>query len=227
MRRVDRLIAGDTMLTVRFDEALAFTSRLHCSQKRKGTEIPYMSHLLAVSALVLEHGGTEDLAIAALLHDSIEDQGQSYPGGREALRQKIKELFGESVLEVVNGCTDDDGFMKSDRSSGWRDRKLAYLQHLETASSKVKLVSCADKLHNARCILSDYRRQGDLIWARFRTKKASDQVWLYSEYCKRYAGDPIDLAVELYRTVEELRRLCISNGTEMGIEEPCYSNRVG
>lgn len=203
-----------SLLTIRFDEAIRFASRLHSSQVRKGSQIPYLSHLLAVSSLVMEHAGSEDEAIAALLHDAIEDRGDSYPGGRAELRRQISELFGDPVLEIVNGCTDDEGFTKSDGPSGWRERKLAYISHLETASSSVRLVSCADKLHNARCLVSDYRRDGDRIWARFRTGQASDQLWVYSELCIRFAGNPGNLAAELSWTVEELRRLCGYAGTE-------------
>jgi (p)ppGpp synthase/HD superfamily hydrolase len=204
------MIVSKTMLTVRFDEAVRFASRLHCSQLRKGTQIPYLSHLLAVSSLVMEHGGSEDQAIAALLHDAIEDCGATYAAGRDGLRRQIRELFGPLVLEIVNGCTDDEGFEKSE----WRERKLQYLYHLDTASSPVKLVSCADKVHNARCLLADYRSKGNLIWQRFRTKSAADQLWYYSELCRRFAGDPGDLAAELTRTVEELRRLCEGSKAE-------------
>ena len=196
------------MFTVRFDEALRFACRLHSSQLRKGTKTAYVSHLLAVCSLVMEHGGNEDESIAALLHDAIEDQGDSYPGGRNGLRLHIRELFGAPVLDIVEGCTDDEGFVKTEGPSGWRERKLAYLDHLSGASPSVHLVSCADKLHNARCVLADYRRLGDQIWARFRTGSAADQLWVYSELCKRFEGNPQELGAELSRTVGELRRLC-------------------
>lgn len=148
-------------LSTRFDEALIFASRLHAKQVRKGSGIPYISHLLAVTALVLEHGGGEDEAIAALLHDAIEDQGG------DATRQEIRRRFGEVVVEIVNGCTDTDSTPKPP----WRERKEAYIAHLPTATSSILLVSAADKLHNVRSILNDYRVVGEEIWQRFKAGK--------------------------------------------------------
>src|SRR5690242_18239338 len=118
-------------LSARFDEALVYASRLHAKQVRKGSGIPYIAHLLAVTALVLEHGGGEDEAIAALLHDAIEDQGG------DATRQEIRHHFGEVVVEIVNGCSDTDRTPKPP----WRDRKEAYIAHLHTATPSILLVS--------------------------------------------------------------------------------------
>src|SRR6185312_6819682 len=121
-------------LSTRFDEALVFASRLHARQKRKGSGIPYISHLLSVAALVLENGGEKDEAIAALLHDAIEDQGG------DTTRQEIRLRFGETVVAIVNGCTDTDGTPKPP----WQARKEAYIAHLRTAPPSFLLVSAAD-----------------------------------------------------------------------------------
>src|SRR6266480_7081738 len=137
-------------LTSRFEEAITFATQLHAKQLRKGTTIPYIAHLLAVTALVLENGGSEDEAIAALLHDAIEDQGGA------ATREEIRRRFGNMVVAIVDGCTDAEVVPKPP----WRGRKEAYISHLRQASPAVRLISAADKLHNARTILADYRVLG-------------------------------------------------------------------
>jgi (p)ppGpp synthase/HD superfamily hydrolase len=149
--------------------ALNYAVGVHGKQVRKETTIPYISHLLAVTALVIEHGGDEDQAVAALLHDAIEDQPRN---GRT--REDIGKMFGERVLEIVLGCTD----AQTEPKPPWRERKEAYLAHLATASLEVRRVAAADKLHNARAILADYRRLGGLLWKRFNAT-ADDQVWYY------------------------------------------------
>jgi (p)ppGpp synthase/HD superfamily hydrolase len=152
----------------RFDDALVLTHQLHAKQKRKGTPIPYVGHLLAVTSIVIENGGTEDEAIAALLHDAIEDQG----GDR--VRRVIRERFGENVLAIVEGCTDTDETPKPP----WRKRKEDYIAHVRHASPSVRLVSMADKLHNARSILQDYRVYGDAVWRRFNGGQ-DGSLWYY------------------------------------------------
>ncbi|RPJ21163.1 MAG: HD domain-containing protein, partial [Planctomycetaceae bacterium] len=130
------------MFTIRFDEALKFASRLHCAQVRKGTEIPYISHQLAVTALVVEDGGSEDEVIAALLHDAVEDQAKNFPGGRAGLRHCIAAKFGRAVLDIVNACTDDDDVTpeaKKDPAT-WRARKQAYLDHIAQISPAARRV---------------------------------------------------------------------------------------
>src|SRR5437879_9244246 len=159
-----------TELSTRFEEALTFATRLHADQARKGTTIPYISHLLAVTSIVLEQGGNEDEAIAALLHDAIEDQGGA------STREEIRRRFGETVVEIVNGCTDAEVVPKPP----WRTRKEAYIAHLRTASASVRLVSAADKLHNARAILADYRVVGESLWERFNGGKEGT-LWYYRE----------------------------------------------
>src|SRR5579872_5374059 len=144
------------VLTTRFEEALVFATQLHAEQTRKGTTIPYISHLLAVTAIVIENGGNEDEAIAALLHDAIEDQGGA------ATREEIRRRFGDAVVAIVDGCTDAETLPKPP----WQERKQVYLAHLPSASPSVLLVSAADKLHNAYAILRDYRRLGEALWSR-------------------------------------------------------------
>ena len=134
----------------RYGKALAYAAEKHAGQKRKGTRIPYISHPLAVASLVLEHGGGEDEVIAALLHDVAEDYG-----GQEAL-DEIREKFGMGVAAIVEGCTDT---LESPKPK-WRPRKEAYVEHLRGAHRSVRLVATADKLHNARAILRDYRSDG-------------------------------------------------------------------
>jgi (p)ppGpp synthase/HD superfamily hydrolase len=155
--------------TPRLAAALDYARGLHDYQVRKGTTIPYIAHLLAVTALVIEHGGDEHQAVAALLHDAIEDQPRE---GRT--REEIEKKFGERVLQIVLGCTDADTKPKPP----WRERKEAYVAHLATAPLEVRLVAAADKLHNARAILADYRRLGERLWNRFNAKR-DDQLWYY------------------------------------------------
>ena len=188
-------------LSTHFEEALVLATRLHTGQTRKGTAIPYISHLLAVTAIVLEHGGHEDEAIAALLHDSIEDQGGA------TTREEIRRRFGDRVVEIVDGCTDTDVMPKPP----WRARKEAYLAHLGEASGPVCLVSAADKLHNARTILEDYHVHGEALWRRFNGGKEGT-LWYY-----RSAVDALrkpgttPLIEELDRVVSELECLATEN----------------
>ena len=186
------------MLTDRFTAALALAAELHRTQTRKGTTVPYLAHLLAVAALVLEQGGAEDTAIAALLHDAVEDQGGA------ATRARIAAAFGEPVAAIVDGCTDTDRVPKPP----WRARKEAYLAHLPGASPEVLLVAAADKLYNARTVLADYRAHGEAVWARFNGGRAGT-LWYYRAVTAalRAAGAPPALVAELARTVGELERL--------------------
>jgi (p)ppGpp synthase/HD superfamily hydrolase len=195
----------------RLISSFSFAESLHRNQKRKATETPYISHLLGVCGLVLEAGGSTDEAIAALLHDSIEDQSDTFPGGREGLRAEICAKFGARVLEIVNACTDDEGHTKGaaltpeGERAAWRKRKEEYLAHLRTLNDTgVLRVSCADKLHNARCLLSDYRREGEKLWERFRTKSRADQIWCYRELANMFLERGAALAGELAWTVDQL-----------------------
>lgn len=186
-----------------FEEALSFATRLHAAQRRKGTDIPYISHLIGVAGIVLEHGGSRDEAIAALLHDSIEDQADSYPDGADQLRADIRALFGQAVLDIVEGCTDADCVPKPP----WRERKERYIAHLDQASPSVRFVSCADKLHNARAILSDFRVVGDALWGRFNAGK-DGTLWYYRSLADTFERlGPARLAGELGRVVAEIEKL--------------------
>ncbi|OYT73919.1 MAG: phosphohydrolase [Chloracidobacterium sp. CP2_5A] len=185
------------MLSERYDEALVFAHQLHRRQKRKGGTTPYIAHLLSVSALALEHGADEDQAIAALLHDAVEDQGG------DAARQEIRRRFGDRVAALVDDCTDADQTPKPP----WRARKEAYLRRLRTLPEASRLVSLADKLHNARAILLDYRAVGESLWLRFEGRREGT-LWYYRSLVEIFAGSPpLALANELERTVLELERL--------------------
>ncbi len=179
------------MLTERFDQALMFASRLHREQRRKGTDIPYISHLLSVAALVLEHGGSEDQAIAALLHDAAEDQGGA------ATLEAIRSHFGDPVAAIVADCTD----AWTEPKPPWRARKEAYIAMLSDKPTPSLLVSLADKTHNARSILIDYRRLGDELWHRFNGGK-DGTIWYYQTLSAVYQRvNPGALADELSMTV--------------------------
>ena len=183
--------------THRFEDALVMAHQLHTKQKRKGTSIPYVGHLLAVASIVIENGGTEDEAIAALLHDAIEDQG----GDR--IRRVIRERFGENVLAIVEGCTDTDETPKPP----WRKRKEDYIAHVRHASPSVRLVSMADKLHNARSILQDHRTHGEAVWRRFNGGQ-DGSLWYYRSLVNvfRESGSS-PLLEELDRVVSTLESL--------------------
>ena len=184
-----------TVLTKRFDDALAYASAIHRKQKRKGTDIPYVSHLLAVASLALEHGADEDQAIAALLHDAAEDQG-----GDDRLAD-IRTRFGERVANIVADCTDSWEEPKPD----WRPRKEAYLAALPHKAPDSLLVSLADKTHNARAIVADLRIHGDDLWGRF-TGGHEGSLWYYQALAQAFsAALPGHLADELRRTVEQMR----------------------
>lgn len=157
------------ILTSRYDDAFHYAHTLHRDQTRKGTAIPYISHLMTVSALVVEHGGNEDQAIAALLHDAAEDQG-----GAETL-DEIRRRYGDAVADIVADCTDAWTEPKPD----WRPRKEAYLAKLPAKPVQSLLVSVADKTHNAEAILFDYRTLGDPLWERFNGG-AEGTRWYYS-----------------------------------------------
>jgi (p)ppGpp synthase/HD superfamily hydrolase len=179
------------MLTNRYDDALLYASELHREQARKGTSIPYLSHLLSVSALVLKNGGDEDQAIAGLLHDAAEDQGG------EATLDEIRHRFGERVATMVADCTDSWTVPKPP----WRARKEAYIASIPTKSRDSLLVSLADKTDNARAIMGGYRDIGDAIWAQFTGKKEGT-LWYYQSLSKLFSKHyPSPLAAELARTV--------------------------
>jgi len=198
----------DPILTKRFDKALKFASRLHRRQLRKGTDVPYVSHLLAVAGIALEHGADEDTAIAALLHDAVEDQG-----GAEVLAA-IGERFGARVAAIVLACSDTQETPKPP----WRKRKEAYLAHLAAErDAAVLLVSASDKLHNARTLLVDARLFGDAAWTRFAGGK-DGSLWYYRSVVAALRAHPLALATfpvlvdELTRAVAELVAMAGARG---------------
>lgn len=189
--------AATPSLGPRFARALELAYGLHAGQTRKGSGVPYFGHLLGVTSIVIETGASEDEAIAALLHDAVEDQG-----GRETL-DRIRSEFGADVAEIVESCSDSLG----DPKPPWKERKRAYLEHLEVASDSALKVSLADKLHNARTIVVDYRDVGEALWERFNAGR--DEVL---GYYRALAGifsrrTPGALATELAVTVGELDSL--------------------
>ena len=179
----------------KLEHALLYASRLHRHQVRKGTSTPYITHLLAVASIVGENGGTEDEVVAALLHDAPEDQGG------EARLGEIRARFGDWVAEIVDGCTDTYETPKPP----WRERKERYLAHLADASESVRLVSSADKLHNARTVLSDYRLLSEALWTRFNGKKEGT-LWYYRAIVGTLQGDG-PIVEELDRVVTELESI--------------------
>lgn len=185
------------MLTQRFVDAVAFATDVHGAQTRKGGDIPYVSHLLAVASLVLEAGGDEDTVIAGLLHDTIEDT--------DVTAEDIEARFGRRVAGIVVGCTDTFEKPKPD----WRPRKERYIAHLvdPATPTDVLTVSAADKLHNARSILADYRSFGDEV-SRWFNAGPADQLWYYDTVSAILQGRiPSPLTNELRRTVDQMREV--------------------
>ena len=190
-----------TVLTARFAEALGWAADLHATQRRKGTAIPYVAHLLAVAGLVLEDGGSEDDAVAAMLHDACEDHGGEVPG----LEAEIERRFGGEVAAVVRECSDSLDGSSSRDAADWRARKESYLARLERSATIPALrVASADKLHNARSLLADLRDHGPSLWERFHAGP-SDQRWYYTRAAavleRRHPGP---VTRELGRVVAEL-----------------------
>lgn len=189
------------ILSNRFASALTWAFQLHQQQVRKGSGVPYISHLLGVASIALEYGADEDEAIAALLHDAIEDQG-----GVET-REEMRRRFGDKVTAIVNSCTDSETIPKPP----WRERKEAYLQHLSKADASVLLVATADKLYNARSILKDYRFMKEEIWERFHGKKEGT-IWYYQSLVKvlqSHNSTPLipELIAEFTQVVTEMEKL--------------------
>jgi (p)ppGpp synthase/HD superfamily hydrolase len=190
------------MLSGRFTQAVDYAREAHASQTRKGTSIPYIAHLLGVASLVLDYGGDEDQAIAALLHDTIEDQGEHH----EAL---IRKQFGERVVDIVRACTDGTLEGKDVPPEGkradWERRKRRYLAHLVDATDDALLVSGCDKLHNARAIVADLRAIGPAVFDRF-TGKRDGTLWYYREIGDVFTQRGAPMAGELQNVVEAMER---------------------
>jgi GTP pyrophosphokinase len=191
-----------TVLSDKFDRALLYATHVHGGQVRKETSIPYVAHLLAVAATVLEYGGDENLAIAALLHDSVEDQG-----GKARL-DDIRNRFGKRVARIVEACSDSlANTGKGERKAPWRNRKEAYLAHLREADKDIVRVSLAGKVHNARAILRDLRKPdvGEEVWGRFSVSK-KQTLWYYRSladmFCERLSSQLSDELREIVEILE-------------------------
>jgi len=180
----------------RLQRAFRYAAAKHAGQTRKQTAVPYLSHLMAVASLVLEAGGDEDMSIAALLHDVVEDCG-----GMPRLRE-VRKQFGPRVAKIVEGCTDAYVVPKPE----WLERKKNYLREVKHADAETRLVSAADKLHNVRTILADYRQVGESIWKRFSGKKEGT-LWYYRALSDEYRRrNPNRITGELEIAVGELER---------------------
>lgn len=184
-------------LTERFDDALAYASRIHRAQRRKGADIPYVSHLLGVAAIAIENGATEDQAIAALLHDAVEDQGGA------ARLEDIRTRFGKDVARIVADCTDSD----IEPKPPWRARKEAYLASLSHKPAASLEVSIADKTHNAGAIVADLHVHGEQVWTRFTGKK-DGSLWYYRALTNAFVELAPGAASDRFaRLVDEMERL--------------------
>ena len=192
----------------RFRDALVWAAELHEDQKRKGGDVPYVSHLIGVASIVLEHGGDEDQAIGALLHDALEDQAHKMSPN------EIRARFGDRVEAIVEACTDGNPEEQRDRDPArWRVRKQIYIDQVATKPADALLVSMADKLYNARAILEDFREIGDKLWPRFTAGRVGN-LWYYRALLTAFKarledrpGGGIRLWHELDRTVAEIERL--------------------
>jgi hypothetical protein len=184
-------------LTERFLAAVAVAEDIHGRQRRTGTEIPYMAHLLVVCGLTIEDGGDEDQAITALLHDSVED------GGGRPVLERIERSFGSRVASMVEELSDS---IDGDADEPWIERKRSYLEHLpEVTDEGVLRVALADKVHNARSLVRDYRNEGHALWERFTQKTARDQLWYYGGLAGFFqVRRPGGLTEDLVRAVREL-----------------------
>jgi (p)ppGpp synthase/HD superfamily hydrolase len=184
-------------LSPQFEKALVYATRVHGGKLRKKTRIPYIGHILGVAAIAMEYGANETEAIAALLHDAVEDGG-----GGNRLRD-IERKFGQRVARIVKGCTDTDQTPKPP----WRERKENYIAHLKRASASTRLVSASDKLHNTRAIVHNLREEGEEVWSRFNGGKEG-ALWYYRSLVSAFRKHGSnELIRELDRVVTEIERL--------------------
>jgi (p)ppGpp synthase/HD superfamily hydrolase len=191
-------------LSTRFDHALLFAAQVHREQDRKKSGIPYISHLLGVTSIVLDYGGDEDMAIAALLHDAVEDHG-----GRPMLKM-IAQIFGARVAKMVDGCT--DSYVEDPKKKeNWERRKVRYLHRVRHEDADTRFVSAADKLYNARTVLRDLRNDGDAAFEKFSAPKAKT-LWYYRSLVREYRVPGVThrlkpLIDDLDRVVTEVEHL--------------------
>ena len=193
LARVSAVKQKSVKLGPRFLRAFSFAAEKHAGQTRKASTIPYMGHLMGVASLVLEFAGDEDQAIAALLHDVVEDRG-----GAPMLKE-VQRRFGPRVAKIVDGCTDSDTYPKPP----WRERKESYIRHLKSADRDTRLVSAADKLNNVRSILSDHREVGEAVWERFKGGREGT-LWYYRALLEEFLRKPNRLIRELELAIREL-----------------------
>lgn len=188
------------MLTEKIAQALALAVEAHDGQKRKGTSIPYIAHPMGVASIALDHGADEEQAMAALLHDAVEDGGAEYA-------ERIRTKFGDRVADIVAGCTDGVPDA-SGKKPPWQARKQAYLDHLKSASDDVLLVSCSDKLHNARAIVEDLLSIGQKVFERFSASK-EQTLWYYENLAQIFESRGTPVACALRGAVNEMKRLAV------------------
>jgi (p)ppGpp synthase/HD superfamily hydrolase len=192
--------------------ASAFAAQAHRHDLRKGTTIPYLSHLWSVAALVLEHGGDDEQVAAGLLHDVVEDHG-----GAPRLAE-IRERFGSEVARMVEGLSDSVIDTTAGTSKpAWKQRKAQYLAHLADTDERTQLVSACDKLHNARCIVADLLGDGPLLWDRFNVSDPAEQLWYYRRLADTLEASSIPrrLAGELTRTVDVMEELVVADDPDV------------
>lgn len=200
-----RRTQSEIELGSRFHRAFTFAAEQHSGQTRKASTVPYMAHLIGVASLVLEAGGDEDLAIAALLHDVVEDCG-----GTPMLRE-VERRFGKHVAKIVDGCTDS----YAEPKPPWKQRKDEYIARLKTETPDTRLVSAADKLNNVRSILSDYRAIGESVWSRFSGGREGT-LWYYRTLREEFLRDePNRITRDFDLAVKELEALAEANARRM------------
>ncbi len=186
------------LLTDRFADALTYALAHHRDDLRKGTQIPYTSHLLAVASLVMDmQAGGEDEVIGALLHDVVED------GGGPRASAEIRERFGADVARIVE--ENSDSLTGLEEKAPWRERKKSYIAAISSKSPDALRVSVADKLHNARALLADYRTVGDDLWARFKAGESDSIVWYYRALVEAFEQRADDLEPGGRAALRELR----------------------
>ena len=191
-------------------KALAMAASVHCGQLRKGTKIPYISHPMAVAAIVIECRGDLGQAVAAILHDAVEDAKED----PEAVKKEIRQKFGEEVLGMVRLLTKPEAWEgrredgKESNLKAWKKKKKGYLDQVRSAPKEVRLIALADKLHNARAILADYRVQGESLWDKFNGPREGT-LWYYEKLVRIFRADPPHPALfqEFERTMADVSRL--------------------
>jgi GTP pyrophosphokinase len=193
-----------TLISERLHQALELAIELHGKDSRKGNGVPMLAHLLGVCALVQHDGGSEEEAIAALLHDALEDKGELITA------DEIERRFGTLVRAIVLVASDTPEDYRGGSKPPWKERKLAYLAHARGADPALLRVTIADKVDNLRATIADYQRIGELVWERFSTKNKADQLWYYNAAVEAYQAAGYrqgNLLGEMERLVGELKAL--------------------